>query len=384
MNILILAPHLVLPARNGADLLVERNARALSGLGHEVTVLSASGHLTYHDGTISNAVDLGLHMRRRSVAGLRTLAFRSNFFKEKFLTPAWCTAARQLLANASWSHIVCSYIVTATLVTEETRPVAIWTHNDEFKWFSTLANAAGNPLGRMAAEASGRWTESWLKKHARQFLYVHVTETDREGFHARVPDMNSLVQPIGTDIPDEPAPPVVPGTTRLELLFVGSLGVTMNGDALRHFATHFWPVISTAFGTDIGVTIAGSHPSDAVVNLCRARGWTLQANISDDALQSLYNRSSFTMLPFPYATGAKLKMLGSLAHGVPFLATSALHAQQSMAAAPCLLSDNADDWVEALRHLRQDGLDFRTRHALQTRVHSHSWPSVARELTDAL
>lgn len=384
MNILILAPHLVLPARNGADLLVERNARALSALGHQVTVLAASGTLAYHDGTISNDVDLGMHMRRRSVAGLRTLAFRSNFFKEKFLTPSWCAAARQLLANASWTHIVCSYIVTATLVTEESRPVAVWTHNDEFKWFSTLASAAGNPLGRMAAEASGRWTEVWLKKHARQFLYVHVTETDQDGFHQRVPDMNSMVQPIGTDIPDEPASPVLPNTQRLDLLFVGSLSVTMNGDALRHFAAHFWPAISSEFGEDIGVTIAGSHPSDDVVNLCRAAEWTLQANVSDEELRSLYDRSSFTVLPFPYATGAKLKMLGSLAHGVPFLATAALHAQQAMAALPCLLSDNVDDWMEALRRMRKDGLDSGMRHALQARVQSHSWTSVARQLVDRL
>ncbi len=376
MQVLILAPHLLLPPRNGADLLVERNARYIATNSIRVTVLAASERLTYIEEELVDRERLSMTMRSRTWAGLRSILFRSNFFREKFLTRPWVAAAKRELASDRYSAILCSYIVTASLIGgDEPRPVAVWTHNDEFKWFGTLAEASRNPLQKIVARMSSNWTREFLERSHSRFLFVHVTNADLVGFHQVVPDMNSVVQPIGTDIPNEDPAVISPGTPAT-FIFVGSLGVTMNVDALVHFASTFWPTLNKSC-MGCNVLVVGSRPSERIRSLCESNSWSLHADVSDAELEKLYQRATCAILPFPYATGAKLKLLGALAHGLPVFATTALCAQSDMMAEPCVMSDSPDEWVQAMSKLMADGLSVESRNALVDRARPYSWNNVA-------
>lgn len=378
-QILILAPHLLLPPRNGADLLVERNARYLATNGIQVTVLAASERLTYVAEELVDREKLSMTMRSRTWAGVRTILFRSNFFREKFLTRPWMVAARLELASDKYSAILCSYIVTSAVIDDdEHRPVAVWTHNDEFKWFGTLANASSDPLRKLAARMSSNWTRKYLLHRHSRFIFIHVTEADRAGYHEVVPEMNSIVQPVGADIPHDIPGPIAPGTPAT-LIFVGSLDVTMNADALEHFSACFWPSMVTS-GLVRTVLVVGSNPTDRVVSLCTQNAWSLHANVSDQQLVRLYREATCAILPFPYATGAKLKLVGALAHGLPVISTSALSAQSSLMADPCIISDAPHEWVEAITRLVSSGLPSQIRNELVDRARPFSWNCIARAL----
>ncbi|PIQ60239.1 MAG: hypothetical protein COV99_11930 [Bacteroidetes bacterium CG12_big_fil_rev_8_21_14_0_65_60_17] len=386
-HILILAPHLELPPRNGADLLVERNARFLASDGRCVIVLAARSRLTYVNEELTAEVHPFDGMRSRTVAGIRTILFRSNFFKEKFLTPSWIAATKRELRTRQYAAVVCSYIATASILTKIPASyvecaVAVWTHNDEFKWFRTLAEASTNPIRRLAAHVSSRWTRKFLEQHHARFLFVHVTKTDQIGFHDAVPDMKSLVQPVGTDIPDDDPANIQPGTPPT-VIFVGSLGVTMNVDALEHFSSRFWPILSDRL-IACSVHVVGSNPSDRIKSLCRENSWLLSPDVTDAELKELYRSATCAILPFPYATGAKLKLLGALAHGLPVFATSALSSQSDILTWPCVLSDSPDAWLQGINTLMVEGLSLESRKELKERTRPYSWKSVSHMLNQNL
>src|SRR5690606_35564118 len=102
----------------------------------------------------------------------------------------------------------------------------------------------------------------------------------------------------------------------------------------------------------------------------------------DDELDELYAGTSYALLPFPYSTGAKLKLLGALAHGVPFLATANVRVQLDSVPAACVVSDSVDDWIEQI--LLVPFPDNEVRTTLHRAAQQHSWASVTDRFVDQL
>jgi hypothetical protein len=84
-----------------------------------------------------------------------------------------------------------------------------------------------------------------------------VTEADREGFRRYFPDHPSLIVPVGVDVGAGGAAPVTPPVEPVRLLFVGSLGVRMNWDALHHFSERYFPALKERFGAGLAVRVVG-------------------------------------------------------------------------------------------------------------------------------
>jgi hypothetical protein len=384
--VLVLAPHLTYPVRNGADISLDRISAALSQFVPYVDLVAADQVLRYQQGQPVQQVAFANRPRSRAAAVVRTVIRQSHFLLEKFITRAYTAQALEYLDNKAYGYVLNSYLVTTVLqpgTTPSDRFQMIWTHNDEFRWFEDFGSSS-NPGIRWVARISLRWLHRFFAANRKAFLCLHVTEQDRSGYARHYPDHQSHIIPIGVELARQPAPPLPPGTAPVSLLFVGALGVRMNLDALVHFSVQYEPALRACFKDGLQVHIAGSNPSPAVEALCRSRRWVLHANVSDEALAELFRRSTFSILPFPYATGAKLKLLHSLAHGVPFLATYALTAQSDLAPPPCLLSDDPRDWVDRLLAVQTRGIDLATRQRLIQVAGQHSWEASARTLFQAM
>src|SRR4028119_1209634 len=131
----------------------------------------------------------------------------------------------------------------------------------------------------------------------------------------------------------------------VRFLFVGSLGVNINLDAIEFFKKDFYPLLKAEVGGDLEVLVVGSNPSAKVSRLCKDMGWMLHPDVSDEELTRLYRTATFSILPFRYATGSKLKLLQSLANGVPYLATHVLRDQVEEVMYPCLISSEPEEWL---------------------------------------
>lgn len=385
---LILAPHLVFPARNGSDISLDRIGRHLSSHVPYVDLVGERFVVRYEGGRETGREPFANTLRTKVGAALRTVALRSHFYLEKFVTPAYARVARRYLLDPAYGAVLCSYITTTRLVTEtpglpDGRCYAVWSHNDEFKWFQDL-QAAANPFTRLAARASERWLHRFFREHRRQFLFLHVTEADREGFGRYYPDHPSAIIPIGVDLPPEGVPALPPGAPAIRLLFLGSLGVKINHDALRHFGAHYAPVLRERLGERLEVLVVGSRPSKGVAELCAEHGWQLHADVTDEALEALYRSAMFAILPFAYATGAKLKLLNALAHGVPFLATTSIRAQADACVYPSLIADAPTDWLARIEAVHRAGIGDAERAALRSVAERHAWAASARRVYEAL
>ncbi len=384
---LVLAPHLVYPTRSGSNIAIHNRWSAFSRFVPYVDIIGQRTVNRYESGELARTVNYSNTVRSQKRAALRTIVRRTQYQLEKFVTKEFCTKAVEHLADPAYGCIVGSYLNTVPLLAHDpradTRPHLVETHNDDFKWYRTLRDSAPNPLARLAATLSERWTVSVFRAHQHQLLLSHVTETDREGYLAVAPNHRSIITPIGVVIPEEP-PLAQPPNTDVRLLFVGSLGVIMNADALEYFGERYFPTLKQHFGEALHVDVVGNSPAARIKSMCEEHGWRLHPDAPDELLHELLRRASFTLLPFEYATGAKLKLLESLAHGVPFLATSHVMAQLESIPPSCLLADDPADWLAHVEAMRKKGQSLYERNALVEIAKQHSWEASARGVFEHL
>ncbi|NNF58476.1 MAG: glycosyltransferase [Rhodothermaceae bacterium] len=385
---LVLAPHLAWPTRTGANLAIDRRWRAMSQFLPYVDLVGREAIRRYAEGAVVSERSYANEERSRIEAAARTVLRRSHYLREKFLTPDFVAQAQAHLADSAYGTVLFSYLYTAPLLEQDPsgradRVYLIETHNDDFKWYRTLREATRNPLSKLTARLSEQATVQLVQAYADQALLLHVTEADHQGYEPLAPGHRFFLNWVGVEIPEAPSPPQPPEDV-VRLVFVGSLGVTMNVDALHHFAERFYPALKEGLGAQLAVDIVGSNPAEAVTQLCETHGWALHANVSDERLRDLYASATFSILPFNYATGAKLKLLESLAHGVPFLATTKVEAQIDQVHPLCLLSDEPAGWLGRARAVQADGLTEETRAALVAVAEPHSWTARARVLVEGL
>ena len=384
---LVLAPHLVYPTRSGSNIAIHNRWSAFSRFVPYVDIIGQRTVNRYESGELARTVNYSNAVRSQKRAALRTIVRRTQYQLEKFVTKEFCTKAVEHLADPAYGCIVGSYLNTVPLLAHDprtdTRPHLVETHNDDFKWYRTLQESAPNPLARLAARLSERWTASIFRAHQHQLLLSHVTETDRQGYLRVAPDHRSIITPIGVRIPDTPPVPQAPDGD-IRLLFVGSLGVIMNADALEYFGKRYFPILKQHFGDALHVDVVGNSPALRIESMCEEHGWGLHPNAPDELLHELLRKASFTLLPFEYATGAKLKLLESIAHGVPFLATSHVLAQLESIPPSCLLADDPADWLAHVEAIQKKGQSVGERTKLVDIAKRHSWEASARGVFERL
>lgn len=387
---LVVAPHLEYPIRNGADILIDRKYAHFSEYVPFVDIVGRDAVVRYRGGELVQSTPYENVRIGKVAAATNTLRKRSHYQYEKFVTKEFVETARSYLARSDYGMVVFSCIWTAAIVrripTTDNRLHCIETHNDEFKWYENIRKSSKNPLAKLAAYSSERWAQSFMEKYGSDFLFLHVSATDQKGFSERFPYHRSYVVPVGVDVPSDgplrPEDPTIPGKARL--MFVGALGVKINLDALELFERAFFPALEKELREDLEVLVVGSNPSKRVEKLCGDAGWKLYPNVSDRELKRLYSTCTFSILPFDYTTGSKLKLLNSLAHGVPYLATSELRNQAEDVAYPCLISSDPGEWSERVRDVREKGITAEERASLINQAQRYSWESIARRMFDLL
>lgn len=383
---LVLAPHLHYPLRNGSDILIDRKWSQFSKYVPFVDIIGRDTIKRYENGRVTTSAQFVNARKTQPRAAVNTIVKGSHYMREKVVTRNFSRIARSYYLNPEYKMVVFSFIWTAAVADGlprlEDRLVCVETHNDELRWFENLRKHSVNPLAKLAAYYSNKWLLSFLRKHESEYLFLHVSETDQKGYLKYFPDHKSWVVPVGVE-------EVADGFSQQEkitkfdkarLIFVGSLGVKINLDALNVLKTEFYPLLKERLGEDIEVLIVGSNPSREVAKLCKEAGWKLHRNVSDRKLRYLYSISTCSMLPFRYTTGSKLKLLESLANGVPYLATLELRDQLEEVVYPCLVSDDPAEWLHRVREIKKKGITIDERIELRDYAKKHSWASVARDM----
>ena len=378
-TVIFMAPHLEYPPRNGGDIYIERLGRYLSNL-RKVIILAKNRQLTYLHEAIAQETFFSNETRPKISAAMRTVARRSHYLMERFITDDFMRQARELVAKNCDATILCSYLITTKIFDEMPFAAgrqAVFTQNDEIEWFRNQRKFSDNPGQKIVAWLSEQWVNKFLDQDAKKYLFIHINDLDFAGYEKRIPAHRAIIVPAGTDIHALPLLPDWDGTLRL--LFSGSLSNKINYDALVFFEKHFWPTLKEQFGSQVQVYVAGSRPTTAVRRLCVAQGWQLFADISDDDLQRLFVQANFAILPFPYTTGAKMKLLNSLAGGLPVLATTIMNYLPGQNFLPNLYSDSPEEWIQHLRRFTHIGMSRQSRESCQKFAAQYSWKKITKQ-----
>lgn len=384
--VLVVAPHLIHPARNGADISLERVARFLSLHTVLVDLVGCDTVRRYEGGDLVRETPFANRMRSKRVGGVRALLKRSHYLLERFNTPQISRIVEQMFVTERYGTVLASYLTTLPLlpIRMPGQRYLVWTHNDDFKWFEDLLQQVKNPMGRQVARVSLNWLQRAVPRLAQEAVFLHVTEKDWQGFERVAPGHRHLIVSIGTDIDVNPVWPTVEESSPIILTFTGGLAVQMATDALRHFHDTFEATLKAAFGARLRIRVVGSRPSEAVRSMVAQNVWELYADVSDEALSSLLRESTFTILPFAYATGVKLKLIRSLGSGIPFLSTSQSRFDRLELPTICCCSDDPQQWLATANAWIALPDKLGAHRALLEVARGYSWPACVRALAEEL
>jgi glycosyltransferase involved in cell wall biosynthesis len=279
---------------------------------------------------------------RKAVTALSALLAGQDYWQCKWLTPSFRRTVGQLRVRDYQTTIV-HFLYSVPLIEAwrgERLRLIIDTHNYDLARFTAFGNATRDPLRGILCRRAVRTSLSALHTLPKGTTLVHVSQSDLVAYQSLRPDLHHVVVENGCRLAPRATAPDYAEPGLKQVLFVGSLSVQMNQDALACLSKVFWPALR---GTS-RLHVAGSHPSRAITALCAAQGWELHSNVSDAELEALYAAAHYALAPFTYGTGSKLKLLEACGRGVPVITTRA--GASGLPTLPPLVhvGDQAEEW----------------------------------------
>jgi hypothetical protein len=150
----------------------------------------------------------------------------------------------------------------------------------------------------------------------------------------------------------------------------------MNLDALIFFDETFYESLYSKFKQNLSIQIIGSNPTKEVINICNKNSWKLYINKTDNEILELLKVTDFTIMPFKYTAGIKLKFLFSLAHSIPYLASASMKNKDYIDIETCLFSDNVDEWINHIVKYREISYSYDQKKIILNKVERYSWHNV--------
>ncbi|MEI6075625.1 MAG: glycosyltransferase family 4 protein [Verrucomicrobiota bacterium] len=348
MRIIDIAPNAFLPPRDGAD---RRAWHLFEGL----TELGIKGDFIGRTTVVSNGSKPLPHSPAASwrdhkmLAALVALAGGQDYWTLKMIRPG----VRRALATAvqtPFDTVIVNFLYVLPLLKQVPKPyrLLVETHNYDSAIYRQLAGNTRNPGLRALCRRAVANSERALRNLPVGTVLIHVSDRDAELYERHRPDLKHVVVENGTAIKPRKLAPNYGNSDKRVLLFVGSLSAKMNQDALLYFAKDFWPRLR-----QLGeFRVVGSLPTNQMRALCALEGWTLHENASDQKLDQLYREAHFSILPFAYGEGSKLKLFEACGHGVPVLATRSGAVGVPHLPPLVTVSDEVDAWLARITETR--------------------------------
>lgn len=281
------------------------------------------------------------------------------------------------------------------------RVICDW-HNIESELMSRYSQHQPSTPRRLYGTMTARRLRDYEAWAIPQFdAHLTVSQRDADQISKLAPDGNVFVLENGVDIEHfrtcqaERSPSEVTGTNgatshhpglamgpdaRKRLAYVGSMDYHANQDAAIHFAREIWPGILNAL-PGLTFTIVGRKPSEAVKSLSLIPGVEVTGTVSD--VRPYYREAIAAIVPLRVGGGSRLKILESMAAGVPVIST-VLGAEGLVVekGENILIAETPEDFLRAITRLSQDRVQWARLSAGGRRLVSdrYSWESIGFRL----
>jgi GT2 family glycosyltransferase len=205
---------------------------------------------------------------------------------------------------------------------------------------------------------------------------AHEVDVLREA----LPGARLLQMPIMRDVPG-PAP--TPWGQRKDIVFIGGYAHPPNVDAVKHFVAEVMPLLRER-GFPGRFVIAGSDPPSEVLAL--AAGDVEVRGFVED-LGALFGGCRLTVAPLRYGAGMKGKVISSLTHGVPCVASPiAVEGSVLTHGEHLLVAETGEEMAQAIMTLYADEALWQrlSQAGVQVCREVYSFETVARTVTEAM
>ncbi len=208
-----------------------------------------------------------------------------------------------------------------------------------------------------------------------------VSEQERDAVTSVVPQVNPAVIPNGVDterIKPDPGVAVEPDT----LVYNGAITYPVNFQAVAYFIERIFPLIRAKRpGTHLIVT---GKINRALIERLPAHENVIFTGYVDD-IRKVLHRCSVNVVPLTVGGGTRLKILESLAAGLPVVSTSiGAEGLKLVNGRDLLLADQPEEFAQSVLRILEDG-DFRRRLAANGRktvVEQYDWKLIVAQLED--
>ncbi len=151
---------------------------------------------------------------------------------------------------------------------------------------------------------------------------------------------------------EEVRPSSVGRLERPHLVFVGGFGHPPNADAVGFFLDEVWPTLLECLPPEAKLYVVGSDPPERLLR--RASDRVVFTGFVE-SLADVLDRCRLSVAPLRFGAGLKGKVVSSLAHGLPCVASSiAVEGMGLAAGTHFLLADEARQTIDAVLRLYDD------------------------------
>ncbi len=381
MIILIAAPHLILPLKNADDKLIWDRSLILKDLFELTIILGMNKVIFIQKGKKYRVKFYSRGSNSKFYALFKSILLRSDYKYSKLIRKSFIKEYEKITNEYSPNIVLISYIQTAIALKENNLldkniNYICETHNDEWAWnknnqlvinFESLYKVKNLDflkkfffnfsyiLYNLSSRISNNWLSKNISKLPREMKMICLSQQDFETLSNKLnkfplfeinPSINDLV-----DIEKYKNNTFFVNKNTFNLLFVGSLNMKMNKDAIVHFCNKFYPKLQQFLGTKIKVNIVGRKPYKVIKEICKENEFNLFENVSNIELISIYQTSNLLLMPFPYTCGFKLKFIEAIENGIPILGTNCVNFSKKDQLPISLFSDDAQEWLKHIELL---------------------------------
>lgn len=233
-------------------------------------------------------------------------------------------------------------------------PVVLNHHNVESHMMRRRAEAARNPAMRALFALQARRLEAAERAAGERFdLHLTASELDRDRLLTIHPAITAEVIPSGVDIDYFQARRDESEVVPRSMIFVGGLNWYPNRSAIEWLLREVVPRIALEC-PEFRLTVVGRSPTPELLRTARNRPEIFATGEVED-IRPLVRRSAVYVCPIHEGGGTRLKVLDTMAQGVPMVATTmSVEGIPVQPGSHVLLADSPAEFSEAILRLFHD------------------------------
>ncbi|MCX7789916.1 MAG: glycosyltransferase family 4 protein, partial [Chloroflexaceae bacterium] len=317
-------------------------------------------------------------LQARGTFGPRTFQYYA------FYSPALQALIDRALREERYDYIVVEQSQMAYFAARQAGAMHILDlHNIEYELLARRARVQRSPGRRLALTLEAIKFRRDEQRLYREFDLIFAPSARECATLRALPGMPTVaVAPNCIDVDHFALQTVEPAAN--EIVFVGSVHVDANRDAVNYFVQEVLPLIEAQV-PDAHLSIVGGNPPPEIRAYGQRRNITVTGFVDD--VREYMARARVMIAPFRSGGGTRLKILESMSSGLPVVATSiGAEGLDVVDGRDLLLADDSRAFAAAVVRLLRDGALRRQVIANGRRLvaERYSWQAVFQQVRSCL